>query len=260
MSMNLLSIFDPLDVFTWILILVVIAAGAVIIKDAYHLNDGMFCVFRTVMLQPSSSLKKFAWLFLLWNFMVIFISNGYSGSIESLLVVSAKPYVFKDFEELGRNEYRIVITESTANVYPILNGAKYLTRFKDSLDFQKHLDFTEPNLYEYLAKNEKRCIMELEVAIGLYTDIMNALNSDVSCFKGKRSLTNHYAGWSFVYPSGNILYGITHSWFTTGIIGYFVNNYVAQEDIFVKQYASAAFNITLNAEPVETSESLSIVK
>ncbi|CAG7724345.1 unnamed protein product [Allacma fusca] len=260
MSMNLLSVFHPLDIFTWLLVLVVIAAGAVIMKGSGNLLDSIFDVFRTVLLQPSLYLTKFAGLLLLWNFMMIFLSNGYSGSIESLLVVSGKPYIFKDFEELDRNQYRFVVTNSSPNVAHILKGAKHLDRLQNSTDVQLHLDFTEPNLYEYLAKNEKRCVLELDYAVGSVADIMHGLKHDVSCFKGKRSLANYYAGWSFIYPNGNILYRISHSWFTTGIIGYFVNNYLTQETIFIKKYSTAAFNISLNAKPVEASESLSMVK
>ncbi|CAG7724882.1 unnamed protein product [Allacma fusca] len=113
LAMNILSVFLPLDIFTWLLVLAVIAALTVVIKGTGNFINGMFRTIRTVLKQPSSHLAKFAWLLLTWNFMVIFLSNCYSGSIESFLVVSAKPYIFKDFQELDRNQFRFVVSKKS---------------------------------------------------------------------------------------------------------------------------------------------------
>jgi len=114
---------SPLDPYIWLFMLVTVITITLLgwsTTETSLMRTGKFLIAALVS-QYNSQLKKFKWLFLIWMFICIIISNCYTALIQSTFIVSDKVKFLETFEELSAHKYQAGFgSKSDVESYQIL--------------------------------------------------------------------------------------------------------------------------------------------
>ena len=214
----LLAPFDPI---TWFSIVSVIASMCGVFKLACGTTN-LFGLLACMVCQGQVVAGKFVFLWVLWIFTNIGLTNLYTSFIESVLVAPSARGMLDDFEQLYRADYQIVIgkTEGMAQNFRkgLFGGTWYLNALRTNAEFVGKNFWDKEFLLNALHSGKRRAFL----ISGTQSSIIRYAFSEklpwMDCHVSEAEIPLVFKGWAGRNPNALFIRNLVHRLYSNGIL------------------------------------------
>ena len=213
----------PFDAVTWFSIAAVIVSLGGIFKLSRG-ESNLFHILACLVCQGQIVPGKFVFLWALWIFANVGLTNLYTSFIESVMVAPEAQSYLENFEQLHRANYQLVMGETENMATNVRNGrfrgTWYLNALSASMEF-KGKNYWDPEFLRYALQSKKKAFFIASTQSYAIRQAFGEKLPWLDCHVSEAEIAFSLRAWATRNPNAAYIRSLFHRLYSGGILGLF---------------------------------------